>query len=81
MDQDGVSEWAQTLQQSHLKGFVLSLVESAGPLRTILAQIIYSGAPFVSMNMQHKWQLAAEILEDDEKSQELSRLIREENTH
>jgi hypothetical protein len=56
MSQDDISDWARTLQQSQLKGLVLAFIESAGPLKTILAQIMYSGAPFVSSSWQHKWQ-------------------------
>lgn len=78
MNQDPVSEWARSLQQSRFKGFVLSFIDGGGPLKVILAQLMLGGAPFVNPASKQKWQLAAEILEDDEKSRRLSRMIREE---
>jgi hypothetical protein len=44
----------------------------------ILAQLMLGGAPFMSPGVQKQWQSAAEILEDDQKSRQLSRMIREE---
>ncbi|MEA5077178.1 MAG: hypothetical protein VB013_01290 [Anaerolineaceae bacterium] len=81
MNQDTVSDWARSLQQSPLKGFLLPILEGGGPLKVILAQLMLGGAPFVGSTLQQKWQTAAEILEDDEKSRQLSRMIREEKSH
>ena len=78
MNQDPLSFWARSLQHSHWKGLLLSILDGGGPLKVILAQLMLGGAPFMSPDVQKQWQSAAEILEDDQKSRQLSRMIREE---
>ncbi len=78
MNQDPLSFWARSLQLSHWKGLLLPILDGSGPLKVILAQLMLCGAPFMSPGVQKQWQSAAEILEDDQKSRQLSRMIREE---
>lgn len=75
------SDWVQTLQHSRLKGFVLTLLESSGPLKLVLSQLMLSSTPFISASSVEKWQAAAEMLEDDSESHKFATLLREENTH
>lgn len=78
MNENPLTSWARTLQHSPWKGIVLPILEGGGPLKVILAQLMIGGAPFVNLGMQQKWQSAAEILEDEQKSRQLGRMIREE---
>jgi hypothetical protein len=75
------TEWARTLQRSRLRGFVLTFLESSGPLKILLAQAMLSSTPFINASGKEKWQAAAEMLEDKSESRKFSALLREENTH
>ena len=75
------SDWAQTLQHSRLKGFVLTFLESSGPLKLVLSQLMLSSTPFIGSKSTEKWQAAAKLLENDNESREFAALLREENNH
>jgi hypothetical protein len=75
------SEWARTLQHSRMKGFVLTFLESSGPLKLILSQLMLSSAPFVPTSSLEKWQAAAEMFEDNSESRKFAALLREEEIH
>jgi len=75
------TEWARTLQRSPLRGLVLTFLDSSGPLKLLLAQVMLSSTPFINGSGKEKWQAAAEMLEDNSVSRKFSALLREENTH
>ena len=77
MSDDYLSDWALSLQQSHFKGIILSLVEGAGPLKVIVSQVLFSTSPFLSNAAQSKWQKVAEMLDNETESQRFASLLRE----
>jgi hypothetical protein len=73
-------KWAQSLQRNHLKGVALTLLEGAGPIKVILSQMMLATTPFFAGDNRSNWQAVAELLEDDAKSREFARTLREEKT-
>jgi hypothetical protein len=59
------NQWAQYLQQYHLMGIFLFLLDAAGPIRVIAAQSLYLTQPFIRNSIISQ---LAEILEDSAKS-------------
>jgi hypothetical protein len=78
MEQFFWSNWAQTLQRLKLTGIFLPLLEGAGPIRVILAQLMLAGIPFASSSSKTQWMAAAEMLEDGEESRHFAEYLREQ---
>lgn len=81
MSQTYWNNWAQTLQRLKMKGISLAILDGAGPIKIVIAQLIFAGLPFVDMEKKHQWQAAAEMLEDNKISSEFATFLREEKTH
>ncbi len=71
-------KWAQTLQRFNLKGISLAVLDGAGPLKLVLAQLMLAGIPFFSGSSREQWKSAAEMLEDRDQSHIFADFIREE---
>jgi len=78
MDRTYWPKWAQTLQRLNLKGFSLVVLEGAGPLKLVLAQLMLAGTPFFSGSTRAQVKSAAEMLEDKDESHIFADFIREE---
>ncbi len=79
MSNETWQKWAQSLQRNHLKGIALTLLEGGGPIKVILSQVMLSTAPFFGSGNREDWQAVAEMLEDDAKSRDFSKFLREED--
>lgn len=79
MSNETWQKWAQSLQRSHLKGIALTLLEGGGTMKIILSQVMLSTAPFFGGGNREDWQAVAEMLEDDAKSRDFSKFLREED--
>ena len=78
MDRTYWPKWAHSLQHFKLKGFSLAVLEGAGPVKGILAQLMLAGIPFFSSSARAQWQSAAEMLEDRDESHTFADFLREE---
>lgn len=74
-------EWAQLLQQSGLADIVAALLSSAGPLNVLLAQILYTGRPFLGQSLStERFEALISIFENQEESRSFAAFIREEKS-
>lgn len=74
-------EWAQLLQRRGLREPTAILLEAAGPLLLILAQLAYLGQPFFEKTMPAgQWTALAHLLENSEESRRFAAFLRGEET-
>lgn len=70
--------WARNLHKWGLAGWAALLLEAAGPLNLIAAQMIYMVHPLVdSILPENHWQALTEILEDTNEAQSFASVLRE----
>jgi hypothetical protein len=71
--------WASFLQRWGLLAPASVILEAAGPLTTILAQLVYFGQPLFSRPVpESQWQALAEMLENQAESRSFAAFLREE---
>ena len=71
--------WARTLQRWGLDEIVSALLEASGPLTIFLAQIVYTGQPFLrGLVPGERLRALAELFEDPEESRSFANFLREE---
>ncbi|MCC6148117.1 MAG: hypothetical protein IT308_11180 [Anaerolineaceae bacterium] len=76
-DQSLWIRWAQFLHRWNLEDSAALLLEAAGPLNFIAAQVLYAGEPLLGGMMQPgEWQAAAKMLEDRAASRSFVALLR-----
>jgi hypothetical protein len=68
--------WAQTLQQKHLSGFVLTLLEGVGPLKMILSQTLLGASVLMDEENRASFRAFAETLEDPLASRSFASFLR-----
>jgi hypothetical protein len=72
-------EWARLLQRWGLDGLTAALLESAGPLTILLAQLVYFSQPFLRGVLPgSRLQALALLFEDQEESRSFATFLREE---
>jgi len=69
-------KWARSLQRNHLTGLVLTLLEGAAPVRTILSQTLFGVSPFFDADRKHSLHEFAETLDDSEKCRDFASCLR-----
>jgi hypothetical protein len=69
-------KWAQTLQQWHLSGLVLTLLEGVGPLKMILAQTLFGASVLIDNQNRSSFHAFAETLEDPIASRSFALFLR-----
>ena len=73
--------WAQFLQRFGLQQPAAVLLEAAGPLAWLFAQVVYLGQPFLDGSQNGgQWQALAGLLENQEESRSFAAFLREEKT-
>ena len=71
--------WAQRLQHWGLESFAAALLESAGPLKLLGAQLVYIGQPTLNGFLPDEQLSAlANLLENDVHSSSFVKILREE---
>jgi hypothetical protein len=71
--------WAHFLQHFSLKSPAVAVLEAAGPLSWLLAQLVYLGQPFLDGSQPGgQWQALASLLENQEESRSFAAFLREE---
>lgn len=74
------SSWAQFLHRWGLSEPAATLLEAAGPLSMLLAQVLYLSQPFWGRQQSgNQWYSLAEMLEDDEQCRLFAKFLREES--
>ena len=69
-------KWAQTLQQSHLSGFALTLLEGVGPIKMILSQTLLGVSVLMDNENRSSIRAFAETLEDPLESRSFASFLR-----
>jgi len=69
-------KWAQTLQQRHLSGFALTLLEGVGPIKMILSQALLGASVLMEHENRSSMRAFAETLEDPFESRSFASFLR-----
>ncbi len=70
--------WARTLQRNHLTGFVITLLEGAAPVRTILSQTLLGISPFFTNSVTLSLTAFAETLDDEKECRDFASFLETE---
>lgn len=77
-DQPTWSAWARFLRRWGLQEVIASLLEAAGPLNLLLAQLVYLGKPLLAQSLQpDALDVLAQMLEEPACRQNFVNLLRE----
>ncbi len=68
--------WIDSLRRHNLDGFVLRLLEAAGPLNAIVAQLLYIGQPFASPAASAQLRAMAHLLEQGNEAETFAALLK-----
>ncbi len=81
MDRSPWADWAHFLQRYRMEQPAAVLLEAAGPLTVLLAQMVYLGQPLLgSTGPQSRWTALAHLLEDREAARSFAAYLREEGS-
>ncbi len=72
--------WSQKLQKWGLRDLAATILEATGPLRVVLAQVVFATSPFFQEKNDPTWQEFANTLDDKERSREFAAFLREEQS-
>ncbi len=70
--------WSEKVHKLKMTGFVLVLLDGAGPLRYIFSQGLFAFLPFVNPGTTPAWKAFAEMLEDSDDTRSFAAYLREE---
>jgi hypothetical protein len=71
--------WATFLKKKGAKDLAITLLEGAGPLRILAAQLLYAGMPFVGLSSSpNQMQALADMLDNGQKTASFISFLREE---
>ena len=74
-------DWARFLQQRGLSEIVAALLDAAGPVHLILANLVYAGQPLISQVMSGpRLQALASLFENQSESKSFAAFLREETS-
>jgi hypothetical protein len=73
--------WSEKLQKWGLHDLAATLLEGSGPMRIVLAQIMYATSPLLRDGDGTSWQTFADTLDDKERSHSFAAYLREDRTH
>lgn len=77
-DQHLWRRWAHNLHKWGLAGLAASLLEAAGPLNLLAAQVVYMIQPLADRAMpDDHWRALTQMLEDTKEAQSFASLLRE----
>jgi hypothetical protein len=72
-------KWAEKLEGWGLTDLAATLLESTGPISTILAQLVYAGSPLLSSSESDTWGNLANLFENRSESQAFAHFLKEGN--
>jgi hypothetical protein len=71
--------WAEKLERWGLRDLAATLLESSGPVSTILAQLVYAGSPLIPILKTDVWMSLAHLFENPVESHLFVKFLREGN--
>ena len=81
--QDSRSYWSRWADKLHILGvsdLAAALLDGAGSLRLLAAQLVHASTPFIgSAAAADQWQALASLLEDKDTAQQFVSFLREED--
>lgn len=78
--QGGWSQWVKVLQQWGLQDIAAELLDAAGPVQVVLAQVIYLSRPALEPFLStERLDAVAALLEDHDASRAFAAYLREES--
>jgi hypothetical protein len=69
--------WAEKLERWGLTDLTATILESAGPITTILAQLVYAGTPLFSGSHPEQWDGFAHMLDNPRESRAFATFLKE----
>jgi hypothetical protein len=72
------SQWADFLRRWGMEGLAAWLLEAGAPLAPVGAQLLYAGQPLFGPSSRGSFTALAEMLEDDDESQDFLAFLRGE---
>lgn len=74
------SKWASFLRERNLEEITITLLEAAGPLKILAAQVVYAGMPLLETftPSRSNWIELANLLEDNQRSRHFIAYLRGE---
>lgn len=82
MQEDGScwQKWANFLQERNLEEITITLLEAAGPIKILAAQVVYAGIPLLQTFTPSRgtWLELANMLEDNQRSRDFIAYLRGE---
>jgi hypothetical protein len=69
--------WAEKLERWGLTDLAAALLESSGPVSTILAQLVYAGSPFLPGSQSESWGHLAHLFENPSESRAFAHFLKE----
>ena len=71
--------WARFLQRFEMEAPAAYLLEAAGPLTILLAQVVFLGQPFMNNpHQRERWAALAEMLDDPAEAKAFASFLKEE---
>ncbi len=71
--------WAQSLHNLGVTDLAALLLEGAGSIRLVAAQLVHAGTPFLGRSeASNQWQALAAMLEDRDASEQFISLLKKE---
>jgi hypothetical protein len=71
--------WARLLHNLGVKRLAVSVLEGAGGLRFLAAQIVHLTSPFLTSSQAYdQWQALASLLEDSDRSRQFISFLQKE---
>jgi hypothetical protein len=78
-DRSSWEAWARNLQRWGVREFVAALLDAAGPITILLAQLIYVGQPLMQGIIPgDRMQALARLFDNPEESRSFATFLREE---
>jgi hypothetical protein len=69
--------WSQKLQKWGMRDLAATILEASGPLRIVLAQLVYATSPLFQIKGDPTWQVFADTLDDKQRAREFATYLRE----
>jgi len=69
--------WAEKLERWGLTDLAAALLESTGPISTLLAQLVYASSPFLPGSPSDTWGNLAHMFENRSESQAFAHFLKE----
>jgi len=73
------SLWARKLQRLGIDQFAALLLDAAGPLKVLAAQLMVASSPFFASHNSQEWQALERLLEDPQESSSFASFLRQED--